>query len=429
MLSHDRRQRTGRGRHGRRANRRRGSTYLMVLGLGMIVTICGLGAITVGRIHLRAASDSEDWLAAQALAFSAAEHALTRITDTGNWRAAFNGVTTTKSLGRGTFQWRLVDETDGDLTDEDSDPVVLLAGATVNRASYSLKVDLGMASVSLEALSTCMASDAKVDVKSGDKARFTGAPLYGNDQVKVSGRLYGDVFANEVTGGGTIYGTVTTPSPETAMPPSGVFDSYVAKATTIPLSGGGGSSNTLEEFVLSPSSNPWGSTNADGVYYIDTGSKDLIIKKARIYGTLVIRSGSKEVRLEDAVFVKNYRGDYPALIVDGRVELKYKSDSYGLRESSCGTNFNPPGTPYDGGTDYDKWDTYPNEVQGLVHVTGKLYLKETARVRGVVICENQVTFEGYNEIIHDPSIPANPPVGYSSGGSEPRITAWTRSVE
>ena len=415
----------------RQAHRRRGSTYLMVLGLGMIVTICGLGAIAIGRIQLRAAAESQDWLEAQTLAFSAAEHAFVRIKDTSNWRTTFNGVTTTKSLGRGTIQWRLVDETDGDLTDSDSDPVVIEAGGTMNRAVYSLKVNVEMSSTGLAALSNCMTSDAKVDVKNWDEGRFTGAPLYGNGQVKVSGKIYGDVFANQITGGGTIYGTVTAPSPETAMPSSGVFDSYVAKATTIPLSGGGGSTRTLQYFVLSPGSNPWGSTNAEGVYYINTGTKNLIIKRARIHGTLVVQCGSgKTVKIEDAVFMKNYRSDYPALIINGKAELKYKSDSYDLMEQWYWVNFNPPSTPYNGHSDYDKWDSYPNEIQGLVHVTGTLYMKYSARVRGVVICEDQVTIDGDNEIVHDSSIPANPPVGYSSGAdSDPRITGWNRSVE
>ena len=424
MLSHDRRQRTGRGRHGRRANRRRGSTYLMVLGLGMIVTICGLGAITVGRIHLRAASDSEDWLAAQALAFSAAEHALTRIAETSDWRTAFDGVTTTKSLGRGTFQWSLADESDGDLTDEDSDPVVLSASATVNRASYSLRVDLAMVGGGLEALGMCLAAKGKVEVKD-DEATFTGAPLSSNNKVDIEddATIYGDVHADRVMGDGEVVGTVVTPSPPKDMPSSGVFDSYVAKATAI------SGIDKIEEKLLSPSSNPWGATNPDGVYYINTNGKDLTIKNARIYGTLVVKVSGKTVKIEDVVFLKNYRSDYPCLIVDGKVELLYKSATEVLDESDCDTNFNPPGTPYNGQTDSDKSDTYPNEIQGLVHVTGSLLIKETARVRGVVICENQVTFEGYNEIIHDPSIPANPPEGYSSGGSEPRINAWSRSVE
>jgi len=403
----------------------------MVLGLAMIVTICGLGALAIGRIQLRAAAESQDWLEAQTLAFSAAEHAFARIKEDSNWRTTFNGATITESLGRGTIQWRLVDETDGDLADSDSDPVVIEADGIMNRATYSLKVDLEMTGSGLAALDNCMASDAKVDVKNGDEGRFTGAPLYGNDQVKVSGKIYGDVFADQITGGGTIYGTVTAPAPATAMPPSGVFDSYVAKATTINLGGGGGSTKTIQYFVLSPGSNPWGSTNADGVYYINTGNKNLRIRRARIHGTLVVKCGSgKKVKVEDAVFVKNYRGDYPALIVDGKVELKYKSDSYSLKEWSYWVNFNPPGTPYNGSEDYDKWDSYPNEIQGLVHVTGDLKMKYSARVRGVVICESKVTIDGDNEIIHDATIPANPPVGYSSGaGGDPQITSWSRSVE
>jgi hypothetical protein len=58
-------------------------------------------------------------------------------------------------------------------------------------------------------------------------------------------------------------------------------------------------------------------------------------------------------------------------------------------------------------------DTYPNEIQGLVHVTGALLLRGTARVRGVVICEGAVVAEENNEIVYDADLYANPPVGYT----------------
>jgi len=57
-------------------------------------------------------------------------------------------------------------------------------------------------------------------------------------------------------------------------------------------------------------------------------------------------------------------------------------------------------------------DTYPNEVRGLVHVTGTLTMQQTARVRGAVICESAVTCGGTNQIVHNPDLYENPPEGY-----------------
>lgn len=120
----------------------RGSVYLLTLGLAMILTLIGVAAVSAGRVGGRTMTDSQDWEEAQSLAFAGSEHAMTQINRTGNWRTAFNGQTIQKSLGRGTFSWRLADETDNDLSDSTSDPFVILATGTVGRASYSMRVHM-----------------------------------------------------------------------------------------------------------------------------------------------------------------------------------------------------------------------------------------------------------------------------------------------
>lgn len=66
--------------------RRRGSTYVMVLGVAVILTVIGLSSLTVARINTRAAVQANDWGEAQALAFSGAEYALAKISSTAGWR-------------------------------------------------------------------------------------------------------------------------------------------------------------------------------------------------------------------------------------------------------------------------------------------------------------------------------------------------------
>ena len=83
-----------------------------------------------------------------------------------------------------------------------------------------------------------------------------------------------------------------------------------------------------------------------------------------------------------------------------------------VTESAWGTNFNPAGAPYGGGTDEDQTDVYPNEVRGLVHVTGTLTLSETARIQGAIIAESAVTCGGAGEIVHNADLYQNPPLGY-----------------
>jgi len=405
---------------------RRGSTYVMVLGLSLVLTVIGLSALTVARVNARGVRASRDCSEARVLAFSAVEHALNRVNADADWRTTYNGATVSKSLGRGTFSWRVVDEADGDLADDDLDPATIIATGTINDASHTLSLRVTMEGQPLAVLSACLAAGGKVQVKRGKVLTLTGGILASNDTVVNDGTIYGDVEAQNVTGGGTVVGNVNTGAPARPMPSSSVFDMYKDMATVI------SPGDKIEKKLLSPANNPWGETNSDGIYYVDTGTKDLKIKNSRIYGTLVVKCGpGKKVVIGGpggAALLQNYRAEYPVLIVDGKLELELESDTKDLTESDANTNLNPPGTPYGGETDDDQTDSYPNEIQGLVHVTGEFKMKKTSRVRGVIICEGKANIEGTNEIIHDSSVSQNPPTGYSTGSGQVRPGLFQRVV-
>ena len=93
--------------------------------------------------------------------------------------------------------------------------------------------------------------------------------------------------------------------------------------------------------------------------------------------------------------------------------MNHHSFSETLSEAAVSTNYNPPGAPYEGQSDWDMTDEYPNEVQGLVHVAGFLKLNDTARVKGTIICGDSVECASQNTIIHNPSLYAVPPEGYT----------------
>ena len=407
--------------------KRRGSTYLLVLGVSMVVTVIGLSALTVVRVDARGVRAWRDCSEARVLAFSAAEHALNKINTTNDWRSVFDGATVEKSFGRGTFRWRVVDEDDGDLADDDLDPATIIATGTVNDASHTLSLRVTAEGQPLAALSACLTAGGKVQVKRGKSLTLTGGILASNDTVVNDGTIYGNVEAQDVTGSGTVVGTVTTGAAARAMPSPSVFDMYKDMATVI------WPGDKIENKLLSPANNPWGQTNSDGIYYVNTGTKDLKIKNSRIYGTLVVKCGpGKKVVIGGpggAALLHNYRADYPVLIVDGKLEMELESDTKDLTESEAGTNLNPAGTPYGGETDDDQTDSYPNEIQGLVHATGEFKMKKTSRVRGAVICEGKATIDGANEIVHDPSVTENPPTGYSTGSGQVRPGLWQRVVD
>lgn len=417
-------------------HRRRGSTYVMVLGVSMTITVVGLAGISARRLRTRSTTRTNGFARARMLAFSGAEHALVRINADGDWRTTYDGATVQQTSGGGTFSWQVTDPADGNLTDDSSEAATITATGTYGGTSYTLTLGVTAATSPMAALSYAVTVDGKVEVKDGKEVNITGAALASNHEVKVkSGAvLYADVEAASVEldgkTPGVIVGTVTTPGPTHSMPDSGVFDTYKNLATEIVI---GGKDPKIEKVLLSPTSNPWGATNSDGLYYIDVGDNDLKINKCRILGTLVVDVGGKgKVKIgggkNGAVLMQNYRSGYPVLIVNGKVDVDVDSATKDLTESDAKTNLNPAGSPYDSETDDDESDSYPNEIRGLLHVLGELKLKKTARIRGVIICEDNLKFEGDVHVIYDSAASNDPPSGYGSGSGGVAAGAWNRSV-
>jgi len=390
-------------------HRRRGSIYISVISAATMVAIIGAAALMVVRIQRRSAQAITDRAEARFYARSAVEQGLLWIEQAVDWRQIMpNGIWISgEPLGSGTLSLEVTDPSDGSLIDSQYDPVLVTGIGSKAQARHKTQLTLVPNIRPLEALNTCLHASGVVYVDSGKSITVVGAALSTNSILDNEGTIDGDAEAAAVATTGTITGTLTAPAPSKQMPDSSVFTDYKDKATVIPFPG------AIDKVVISPGSNPWGATNADGLYFIDTGGKDLIIKNSRINGTLVVRTDGGAVILDDAVFLHNYRSDYPVLIVEGDVEIKIRSGEYGLSEASVKVNFNPAGSPYSGSWDDDKLDEYPNEIRGLVHVKGSLVMLQTARVRGCVICEGPVSFEELNQIIHDPSLYANPPGGYT----------------
>jgi hypothetical protein len=385
--------------------RRRGSVYLIVLALSMMVTIIGLASLFAVRVQRRSAQVTEDCGQARLCAQSAVELGLYYVSSDPDWRTTWSNGTWVqdKPLGSGSFTLEGIDPTDGDLENSDYNPLVLTGIGTKGIACHKTQVTLVANIKPLEALNTCLHASDNLCINSGKMITAVGAPISTNGLLDNDGIIYGDAEAVSVDSTGTITGSLTVPAAVKRMPDTQLISQYIAKATVISVSG------TIEKQVLTPTYNPWGIANLDGIYFIDTLEKDLTIKNCRIHGTLIVRLGSKKLTLENAVFMQNYRSYYPVLIVDGKLKIKCESSDYTLSEASCDTNYNPDGAPYLGVWDDDKDDEYPNEIRGLVYVNGTLELEKTARIRGAVICEGEVTCKDQNTIIHAPKLYTSPP--------------------
>ena len=118
------------------ARRRRGSAYVLVLGTAMIVTTIGMSSLLLMRVHTHVANASRDEVKARFYAPSVADYVAFRIALNANWRTTCTNDTWTleQTFGELKYRHKLVDEGDGDLADDDYQPVRLYAKATVGNA-------------------------------------------------------------------------------------------------------------------------------------------------------------------------------------------------------------------------------------------------------------------------------------------------------
>ena len=403
---------------------RQGSTYLLVLGVASVLTVIGLGALAVSRVNNRAASQSQDWIEAQLLAFSAVEQAMATINNTSNWRTAYNGQTVQKSLGRGSFTWRLADDEDGSLTDQTTDPFTVYAVGTVGRATYSTRTHVSVVVTPLPGLKTALCAGGNVTCIGAATTMGSGC-LSANQTLTCIGWVAGDVQADRVRQVlfGGVTGTVTQGIDPLPMPDSGVFAMYQNLATPVTVSG-----TSLNNVTFSSTSNPLGSTNPDGVYYINTKGRNLTLTNCNVTGTLVVNCAPGTLTLGSGVNIANYRADYPALVVNGDAAMTFST-----RPRPWGNNLR--GGPLNANRRYWGWYNFWNryfdtgQVVGLVHVKGDMAMLGTAGVEGCVICEGDVLSFGICRFDNDSSAWQNPPKGYGTGTITLKPDSWGRVVQ
>ena len=122
---------------------RRGSVYLLVLGVAMIVAMIGVTSSRLIILRRAGASASQDAIGSQALARSAIEIVLTRINADSTWRTTnVSGVwSSPEPLAGGEFIW-MIEDADGNLANDPSTPATLHVRAIVGAATRMLRVGL-----------------------------------------------------------------------------------------------------------------------------------------------------------------------------------------------------------------------------------------------------------------------------------------------
>ena len=124
--------------------RRRGAVYLAILGVSMIITVIGVSAVLASRVQTRMADSARRAQNAQHAAQSAIEFARLQIKNNAAWRSTYSNNTWVSDVtfAQATFTFKLVDEIDGNLANDVTQPVRLHGKASSGSATRLLSVEL-----------------------------------------------------------------------------------------------------------------------------------------------------------------------------------------------------------------------------------------------------------------------------------------------
>ena len=256
-------------------------------------------------------------------------------------------------------------------------------------------------------------------------------PVSSNSSVNLSGSFYGSIEAQSTTGTATGTQTIIAPAATKTMPSTTVFTDLSQNATTIPYNSIAG--GNMQKVLLSSTSNPYGTPDPNGRYLITLGgNKNLTITNCRIVGTLFISTANKNnLIFQGPIEWEPGPAGGPILVVSGQsTQVTISGSNNWLSESAVGINLNPAGTPYQGTTDSDLTDDYPPQFRGIIHIMGgtsnTVTLNNNAYVVGTVIADCPVQTAAQVTVIQNPSIYANPPLGYATGNAMAEIPGTFR---
>ncbi len=189
---------------------------------------------------------------------------------------------------------------------------------------------------------------------------------------------------------------VQIPSPPTL--PSVDFNWFISRGSQITPPG----SDPLyvTDKLISPTANPYGFSNASGIYYIDAAGKEVKFTRCYITATIVLIR-TKKVTFDKACVHSPASPDLPALVTDGDVDYSFTQN---LSESESNVDFNGNAT---------KTDVFIPSVTGVIYsskrIRGMQYSGGTNLVRfnGALVANTLEIYGAPCIFEQDPSLSTN----------------------
>lgn len=204
-------------------HRRRGTIYVIVLMMSLIVSSIALATIQMVRLQTRAAISNQDLVEARSYARAAVDIAMLRIRNNPYWRTQFGNGTwvADQAMGNGRYSIVASDPLDNDVTTGDNHPVVLTGIGMKGEARFKVAVRLEVGARK----GSCL----EVSMLSGTDTSVSGAVLTSNQVVSANNNfsagggstVNADVEASNSVSGSSyaksrVGGTVVRPLPNAA---------------------------------------------------------------------------------------------------------------------------------------------------------------------------------------------------------------------
>ncbi len=400
MIDHRRRRSPRRG-----PNPRRGYLYVAVLFTSLIVAGAVATAISLDTARIKTENAAVDRGSAIRMAESELHRVSVMLTQDATWRSTYQDSVVSDWTVYGSLvgannaaaRFVAIDHGgDGDLADDVFDDVRIVAHGRHGSAEAAVSVVLENGFAPLELLSYAVTTADDLEIENG-ASLVTESPIQVLDDCRTSSSGYVTTSTLECSGRieMPVVGDVTSGAVET--PTFSVVSRYESVGTEIPFNALPfyDGNRTIHSVVVSASTNPYGSVDENGIYWIDAQGQPLAIANSRIEATIAVRNANR-VHLTGAISWQPAGREGAMLVSDSRIVFHDLEDV--LDESALGANFNPPATPYRGSdSNVTLTDRYPTEFRGVVYSDRDVTIYPTVSgkpvvLTGAVICNDLNVF-------------------------------------
>jgi len=367
------------------AARRAVALYLSTLMISVLIAGTAISLVGLQRTSGRIQTNTAAWEQSEWLARAGLEYVLWVSRSDKSWRSVFDPGSAEKIdvSGLGKIEVTLTDPADGNLADDERQRIGIQVSATSGGVTQTLQAFADPAPHA--ALGFALFSTGSIDL--GQSVSIAG-PVRAHTNIGAGTPLTVlDGASFETLAGATIAAALTPATYSSrsisAPAPNPVF--YSSRATTLSLSG---SRLDLFNANLTETANTLGTPNAQGIYAIYAGSKDVRIENVHLRGTLIIVTASgQKVEFTNPIWFEPGPLGYPTLLINnGSGVVAFTVPADGLQESDAGIDFNQDG---------DQKDVFDSAVSGLVWTNGSVVelgdvgMKFTGCVVGSDITVNQ----------------------------------------